>query len=133
MHQETTECEYYQLDFFHLLPGSAGGRALRDRRGSEYFSELAKSAAAKKTREERQAIYQKGVKERLRRLYTIPRTEIYQELEYLVTERIVPWWPHWRTKRRRRPIFVRIELSRDKVRDMTPEEMLGLAEDADQV
>jgi ribosomal protein S14 len=83
--------EYVQLDFFSLLPGSAGGRALRDLRGSEYFSELAKNAAAKKTREERQAIHKKGVTGR--------------------------------------PIFVRVELSREKVREMTPEEILGFEKD----
>jgi hypothetical protein len=95
----------------------------------EYFSELAKNAAAKKTKEERQAIHKKGVAERLRRLYTIPRTEIYEELEDLVTERVVPYWPHRRTKRRRRPIFVRIEIDRTKIREMTPEEILGLEKD----
>jgi hypothetical protein len=129
MEKEHPSGEYVQLDFFSLLPGSAGGRALRDRKGSEYFSELARNAAARKTREERQAIHQKGVAERLRRLYSIPRTEIYEELEDLVVERIIPYWSHRRTKRRRRPVFVRIELSREKVREMTPEEILGLEED----
>jgi hypothetical protein len=131
MEKEHLDGEYIQLDFYHLLPGSAGGRALRDLRGSEYFSELAKNAAAKKTKEERQAIHKKGVKERLRRLYSIPRTEVYKELEDLVTERVVPWFPHWSTRRRKRPIFVRIELSRDKIREMTPEEIFGLGEDTD--
>src|SRR5215210_6186299 len=129
MEQEHVPTDYHQLDFFHLLPGSAGGRALRDLRGSEYFSELARNAAAKKTKEERQAIHKKGVVERLRRLYSIPRTEVYEELEDLVTERVVPWFPHWSTRRRKRPIFVRIELSRTKIREMTPEQMLGLEEE----
>src|SRR3954466_12001594 len=99
------EAQYYQLDFFHLLPGSAGGRALRDLRGSEYFSELAKNAAAKKTKEERQAIHKKGVAERLRRLYTTPRTEVSDwpvfDTVYRITERVVPWFPHWATQRRK--------------------------------
>lgn len=56
MEQETVS-DYTQLDFFHLLPGSAGGRALRDQRGSDYFSELARSAAARRTPQERQAIH----------------------------------------------------------------------------
>jgi hypothetical protein len=120
------EFQYRQIDFFHLLPGSAGGRSLRDRRGSEYFSDPAKNAAARKTKKERQAIHQKGVKERLRRLYTIPRTEIYEELGYLVTERIVPWWPHQRGRqKRKRPIFVRIELSCEQVEELSPREMLA--------
>ena len=66
----------------------------------------------------------------MRRLYTIPRTEVYEELEDLVTERIVPWFPHWSTRRRKRPIFVRIELDRTKIREMTPKEILGLEEEA---
>jgi hypothetical protein len=54
---------------------------------------------------------------------------IYEELEDLVTERIIPYWPHRRTKRRKKPIFVRIEIDRQKVREMTPEEILGLKEE----
>jgi hypothetical protein len=113
------EACYYQLDFFDLLPGSAGGRALRDRRGSEYFSELAKNAAARKTKEERQAIHQKGVTSRLRRLYTVPRTvtSIQEGLNaaWRVTERIIPYWPRRTTCRRKKPVMVRIELSVQEV------------------
>jgi hypothetical protein len=110
MAKEHHDGDFIQLNFYHLLPGSAGGRALRDLRGSEYFSELARNAAARRTREERQAIHQKGVSERRRRLYTIPRTVVHEEVGYRITERVVPWWPHWATKRRKRPIYVRIEI-----------------------
>jgi len=54
-----------------------------------------------------------------------PRTDICEELGYLVTERIVPWWPHRGTQRRKRPVFVRIELDRTKIRELSPEEILG--------
>jgi hypothetical protein len=34
-----------------------------------------------------------------------------EELEDLVTERIVPWWPHQKNRqRRKRSVYVRIEL-----------------------
>jgi hypothetical protein len=119
MEQETPRGEYYQLDFFHLLPGSAGGRALRNLRGSEYFAELARNAAAKRSKEERQAIHKKAVKERLRRLYTIPRTvtslEIGYQRAWRVTERVIPYWPDRATRRRQKPVFVRIELSVQEV------------------
>jgi hypothetical protein len=98
--------EYRQQSFFHLLPGSAGGRALRDQRGTEYFSNLAKAAADRRTPQERQAIALKAAEERQRRRLTLPRTAILLGNGYRITERIVPYWP----KRRKRPLFVRIEL-----------------------
>jgi hypothetical protein len=110
---EQHESEYIQLDFFHLLPGSAGGRALRALKGNDYFAELARSAAAQRSKEERQTLAGKSACERRRRLYTIPRTVRYVEVGFLVTERIVPWWPHQRNRqRRKRPVFVHIELER---------------------
>lgn len=108
------EAQYHQLDFFDLLPGSAGGRALRALKGNSYFSDLARNAAAKRTKQEKQAIRQKGAEERRRRLYTTPRTEVSDwrvfDMVYRITERVIPYWPRWSTKRRQRPVFVRIEL-----------------------
>jgi hypothetical protein len=125
MEKECLPTDYVQLDFFALLPGSAGGRALRDLRGCAYFAELARNAAARRTAAERQAIHQKGVKERLRRLYTIPRTVTSIQIGYTtawrVTERIVPWFPHW-SRKRKRPVFVRIELSVEEVERYRAEE-----------
>jgi hypothetical protein len=108
---ENQEVTYCQLDFFHLLPGSAGGRALRALKGNGYFVELARVAASRRTKEQRQAISRKAACERRRRLYTLPRTVRFTEAGFLVTERIVPWWPHQKNRHRReRPVFVRIEL-----------------------
>jgi hypothetical protein len=125
MEQETISA-YIQLDFFHLLPGSAGGRALRGQRGSEYFSELARNAAARRTPQERKAIHQKGITERLRRLYTIPKTvtslQIGHTATWRITERVIPWWPHRATRRRKRPVMVRIELSVEEVEKYRAEE-----------
>ena len=47
------EGEYVQLSFFSLLPGSAGGRALRALRGNDYFASLAHTAAHKRTAQQR--------------------------------------------------------------------------------
>jgi len=110
---EQKETEYFQLDFFGLLPGAAGGRALRALKGNGYFADLARTAATNRSPEEREEIHQKSASERRRRLYHIPRTVRFIELDELVTERVVPWWPHQKNRqRRKRPVFVRIELER---------------------
>jgi hypothetical protein len=107
---------YYQSDFFGLLPGAAGGRALRALKDSEYFREIARTAAKKRSKEVRQAIASKAAHERRRRLYTIVRTVNYVELDERVTERIIPWWPHQKNRqRRKRPVFVRVEVQRERV------------------
>src|SRR3954469_3458915 len=107
---EQTETDYLQHDFFHLFPGFAGGRALREQHGSEHFRHLAWLSSQRSAHERRQTA-QNAIATRLRRLYTIPRTCVYRELDELVTERIVPWWPHQKNRQRwKRPMFVRIEL-----------------------
>ena len=116
------DADSIQLDFFHLLPGSAGGRALRALKGSDYFADLARNAAANRSKEERQEISKKSTCERQRRLFHIPRTIRYLELDEVVTERIVPWWPHQKKRqRRKRPVFVRIELAREKLDELERE------------
>jgi hypothetical protein len=107
------ESEHHQTDFFSLLPGSAGGRALRDRRGKEHFSNLARSAAAQRTDEERSEISRKAAKERRRRLYSEPRTVYREGAGLRVIERIVPWFPN--QSRRKRPVFVRISLACEEI------------------
>jgi hypothetical protein len=47
---------------------------------------------------------------RLCRLYTVPHTEVYEGHELRLVEQVVPWWPHWSTKCRKRPVYVRIEI-----------------------
>lgn len=115
---EQQKNEYVQLDFFGLLPGVAGGRKLRALRSNDYFAEPARSGAAQRSKEQRQLLARKSACERRRRLYTTPRTVSYVEAGFLITERIVPWWPHQNNRqRRKRPVFVRIELSRDRLSD----------------
>lgn len=113
---DAEKVEYYQSDFFGLLPGAAGGRALRAIKDSAYFRELARTAAERRSKEARQAIASKAACERRRRLDTTARTIRYVELNELVTERIIPWWPHQKNRQhRKKPVFVRIELQREKV------------------
>src|SRR5689334_9626050 len=102
---ERQETHSIQLDFFGLLPGAAGGRALRALRGNDYFSKLARTAATNRSAQTRQEITRKSTSERRRRLYQLPRTVRYVELDEFVTERIVPWWPHQKNRqRRKRPV-----------------------------
>jgi hypothetical protein len=110
---EQHEADYIQRDFFGLLPGAAGGRALRALKGSDYFAELARKSVAKHPEGHMRELGKRGAVERRRRLYHTPRMVRYIELDELVTERIVPWWPHQKNRqRRKRPVFVRIELER---------------------
>jgi len=109
MQKEQPDTTYVQEDFFHLLPGYAGGKALLIQRGPEHFRQLA-WASAQRPEEERKQAARRGAMTRLRKLYTVPRTEVFEGYGMRLVERVVPWWPHWATKRRRRPIYVRIEL-----------------------
>jgi hypothetical protein len=108
MDKECTEGDY-QTDFFDLLPGFAGGRSLVKQRGPEYFRTLA-YISANRPESERKRSAQEAALTRLRRLFTVPRTEVYEGHGMRLVERIVPWFPHWATKRRKRPIYVRIEI-----------------------
>lgn len=108
---EQKEANYIQLDFFGLLPGTAGGRALRAAKGNDYFADLGRKAVEKQPQGYMRDLGRKGGAERRRRLYTQPRTISYTIAGYRVTERVVPWWPHQKQRQhRKRPVFVRIEL-----------------------
>jgi hypothetical protein len=109
--------EYIQLDFFGLLPGAAGGRALRDKRGREYFQQLAAKSAARPAQARRLAALKATATRRYRR-HHIARTRVFVEIDEQVTERVIPYWP--RNTRRRRPIYVRIELARTLIPDAIP-------------
>jgi hypothetical protein len=103
--------EYEQRDFFELLPGVAGGRALRRLKGDDYFAKLGeKGGAATRDRhgiDHLRKIAQDGAKEARKKKHMTPRTV---KQWHGGTERIVPYWPANSTKRRKRPIYVRIEL-----------------------
>jgi hypothetical protein len=116
MQKERPDTDYVQLDFFDFLPGYAGGRALYLQRGREHFRQLA-SISAGRPEHERKRTAQAAALTRLRRLYTVPRTEVWEGHGLRLVERVVPWWPHWATKRRKRPIYVRIELECRRVSD----------------
>jgi len=117
---EMDPARYVQLDFFSMLPGSAGGRALLAQRGIDHFKHLA-SLSARRPKRERVESAQSASTTRTHRRHTLPRTRTYIELDEQVTERVVPYWPHTRHGRQRsRPLFVRIEVSRERISgDMT--------------
>jgi len=118
MVKEHPDGVYIQLDFFDFLPGYAGGRSLYNQRGSEHFRQMAWASAQRPESERKQAA-RNGALTRLRRLSTVPRTEVWEGHGMRLVERVVPWWPHWATKRRKRPIYVRIEI---ECRDLDEEE-----------
>jgi len=88
MEKEHAEGEYIQLDFFDFLPGFAGGRSLYKQRGPEHFRQLAYISANRPEHERKQAA-QRGAVTRLRRLYTVPRTEIWEGHGMRLVERVV--------------------------------------------
>ena len=104
-----------QIDLGALFPGAPGGRALAGRRGRAYFIELGRRGGCK-TRDlygvaHLRTLAQKGAAEKRRRLHTWPATITSWDGE---TYRRVPYWPARRSSRRRRPVFVRIELQRSE-------------------
>ena len=110
---EQQYADYIQLDFFGLLPGAAGGRALRAVKGDNYFADLGRKTVARHPDGYMRELGKKGAAERRRRLYSQPRTINYTIAGYRITERVVPWWPHQKSRQHRgRPVLVRIEWER---------------------
>ena len=105
-----------QRDLWGLLPGAAGGRALRDRRGPAYFGTLGsvggRATVARYGCEYMRDLARRAVASRRQRRNTLPRTVQSIEVGLVVTERVVPWWPHQPGRRRRKaPVLVRIEVA----------------------
>ena len=101
-----------QQDFFVLLPGVAGGRGVRDRYGVEYLRQLAQRGG-QSTRDRYGAAHlrqlaQRGGYAKAHRLYAEARSiRAWDGYRY----RVIPYWPHQRRRqRRKRPVFVRVEL-----------------------
>jgi hypothetical protein len=100
-----------QRELWELLPGAAGGQALKQRKGSEYFAQLgARGGAATRDRYgvgHLKELAQRGGEATRKRYHSTPRTI---QPWYGGIERYIPYWPPKRTKRRKRPIYVRVEL-----------------------
>lgn len=104
---------------YDLLPGSAGGRAIRDSRGASYFPSLGASGGLQTVKRYGTAymrqLGRRGTLE-ARRRRNLPRTIHYLDGDDLVESRLVPWWPHQpRRRRRKRPVLVEIEVGRQQV------------------
>lgn len=104
-------CTTHQHSLDELRPGSPGGRALAGLRGPGYFKELGSRGGRTTVQRHGLAHIRQlaaaGGREKRRRLYTWPRT-VYPWHGGI--ERRVPFWPQHSTKRRKRPIFVYIEV-----------------------
>ena|SRR5689334_14969947 len=103
--------EAQQRELRDLVPGTAGGKALRRLKGREYFVELGRRGG-KTTRDRYGVGYLREIAKRggeaLRRLYHRQPKTIHPW--YGGKERVVPYWPAMATTRRKRPIYMRIEL-----------------------
>lgn len=110
MSQSTT----HQHSLNELQCGSPGGRALAGLRGPSYFKELGSRGGRSTVRlyglDHLRQLAAAGGREKRRRLYTWPRT-IHPW--HGTTERRIPFWPPRSTKRRRRPMFIYIEVCDD--------------------
>jgi hypothetical protein len=100
-----------QRSLNELQRGAAGGRALAEQRGAAYLRQLAaaggRSTLARYGVAHLRQLAAAGGREKRRRAYTWPRTI---RPWYGGVERRVPYWPARSSKRRRRPVFVRIEV-----------------------
>jgi hypothetical protein len=100
-----------QRGLWELLPGAAGGQALKRRKGSDYFAQLG-ARGGTMTRNRYGAGYlkeigQRGGEANRKRYHGEPRTV---HPWYGGTERRIPYWPPKMTKRRKRPLYVRVDV-----------------------
>jgi hypothetical protein len=105
-----------QRDLWGLLPGAAGGRALRDQRKRPYFGDLGalggQATIARYGREHMRELARRSAARKRQRRDTQPRTIQYIEVGQVVIERVIPYWPHQpRRRHRKAPLLVRIELA----------------------
>lgn len=102
----------YQGDLFALFPGAQGGRSLAALRGREYFRTLGSrggcTTATRYGQAHMRQLASAGGREKRRRLYTHPATIVAWDG---VTYRRIPYWPARSSRRRRRPVFVRVEVA----------------------
>lgn len=108
-----------QKELWELMPGAVGGRKLAELKGRQYFVELGKQGGAKtKERygvEYLKTIAQRGGEATRQRYHTQPRT-IHPW--YGGAERHIPYWPPRSTKRRKHPIYVRIDMESEAQDEM---------------
>jgi hypothetical protein len=100
-----------QRELWELLPGTAGGQALKRQKSPDYFAQLGARGGAT-TRDRYSVDYLKDLAHRggeatRKRYHTIPQT-IHPW--YGGVERRIPYWPPKVTKRRKRPLYIRVEL-----------------------
>jgi general stress protein YciG len=112
--------EIEQGELWELLPGSAGGRTLRRLKGDAYFAELGKRGGEKTRdrygKEYLREIARRGSEATRKRYHTQPRIV---KPWYGGVERRIPYWPPKATKRRRRPLYIRVEVE-DTSQDASP-------------
>lgn len=105
----------HQTDLYQLMRGVAGGRALRDKYGTDYMAQLGRAGGratvARYGRSYMATLGERGRAARRLRRDTLPITIRHWD-GYLY--RRIPFWPApgtmFYSRRRRRPILIWIEL-----------------------
>ena len=100
-----------QKGLWELSPGVAGGRELVRLKGRDYFVELGERGGTT-TRDRYGTDYlrelaQRGGEANRKRYHSQPRTV---HPWYGGIERRIPYWPPQATERRKRPLYIRIEI-----------------------
>src|SRR3712207_2034598 len=104
-----------QRELWELLPGAAGGQELRRQKGRDYFAQLG-ARGGTTTRDRYGADYlrelgHRGGEANRKRYHSTPQT---LHPWYGGVERRIPYWPPKATKRRKRPLYVRVELEEEQ-------------------
>ena len=110
----------HQHKLTELLPGSAGGCALRDRRGTEHFATIGQRGG--NTTVQRHGIShmrelgRRSAEVRRWKKFKGPYTRKRQFSLHIEVERVIPWWPHQpRRQRRKYPELVVFHLHIEEV------------------
>jgi hypothetical protein len=106
--------QFEQRELRDLLPGATGGRALRRLKGRDYFVKLGERGG----RTTRDRYGKEYLKELAHRGGEATRKRYHCQVRtvqpwYGGIERRIPYWPPQSTKRRKRPLYIRIELDDD--------------------
>lgn len=101
----------HQHELRECLPGSPGGRALRDQRDDDYFRKIGKkggdTTAARHGSEHFADMGRRSAEKRRWKKYAGPFTRRNWFPLLTIVEHIVPWWPHHKNRQNRKyPVLV---------------------------
>lgn len=95
-----------------LLPGSPGGRALRDQYGAPHFATIGQrggyTTVQRHGREHMRMLGRRSAEARHWKKFKGPYTRKQRFSLHVEVERVIPWWPHQpeRSRNRKYPVLV---------------------------